>query len=160
MILVSSEDDARHIREVLDEAGADFAGLAEALSIDPATNDRGGDMGWFERDDYARAITDPAFEMKAGEISDPIEVPDGWVLLKVEGHKEPGVKPLEEVRDEVRSRITRMKMPEAREEWIKQAREEAAVQIHHDDLRASTLRLLENAPAPRSPSLLPVPPPH
>lgn len=159
MILVSSGDDARHIREVLDEPEADFAGLAKALSIDPATSDRGGDMGWFERDDYARAITDVAFEMQEGEISDPIEVPDGWVLLKVEGHGEPGVRPLEDVREEIRSRITRMKTPEARERWIKHARNDAAVQIHDEDLRASTLEMLENAPPPRSPSLLPVPPP-
>lgn len=159
MILLSSETDAQHIREALDEEGADFAGLAEALSIEPGTADEGGDMGWFERDDYARAITDVAFEMEAGEISDPIEVPDGWVLLKVEARAEADHQPLEEVRDEVRARIMRMKLPSARDEWVRDARAEAAVEIHDRELREATLRMLENAPPPQSPSLLPVPPP-
>lgn len=159
MILVSSESDARHIREALDEPGADFAGLASALSIDPATKDRGGDMGWFERDDYARAITDVAFEMEEGEISDPIEVPDGWVLLKVEGHKEAGHPPFDEIADQVRARIVRLKLPTAREDWIGQAREQAAITIHDEGLRAATLELLKHAPPPQRPTLLPIPPP-
>lgn len=159
MILVSSETDARHLRDALDEPGADFAGLASALSIDPGTRDEGGDMGWFQRDDFARAITDVAFEMEAGEISDPIEVPDGWVLLKVEGHAEAGHRALEEIEDELRARITRMKLPVAREEWISAARAEAAVTINDRELREATLEMLADAPAPQSPSLLPVPPP-
>ncbi len=159
MILLSSETDAQHIRDALSEPEADFAGLAEALSIDPGTKDEGGDMGWFERDDYARAITDVAFEMEEGEISDPIEVPDGWALLRVEGHREAGHRPLEEVRDEIVARIARMKLSSAREAWIAEAREEAAVKINDPELRDVTLRMLEGAPPPQAPSLLPVPPP-
>ncbi len=159
MILVSSEADAQSIRDALDDPAADFAGLATALSIDPATNESGGDMGWFERDDYARAITDVAFRMKDGQISDPIEVPDGWVLLQVAGHQPPGYRPLEEVRDEVRARIVRMKLPSAREDWVRRAREGAAVRINDLSLREATLQLLKNAPPPQRPTLLPVPPP-
>jgi foldase protein PrsA len=159
MILVSSEDDARSLADALKEPEADFAGLAGALSIDPATSENGGDMGWIERDDYARAITDAAFAMAAGEISPPIEVPDGWVLLKVEGHEGAGHRPLEEVREEVQARIVRMKLPTAREEWVRRARSEAAVTISDEGLREATMELLKHMPPPQRPSLLPVPPP-
>lgn len=159
MILVHNELDAVNLRDVLAQPGASFEGLARTVSIDPATKDEGGDMGWFERDDYARAITDVAFEMEEGELSQPIEVPDGWVLLKVEGHRGAGYRPLDDVREEIRARITRMKLPEARKEWIARARKAAAVQIHDAELREATMMLLENAPAPMSPSLLPVAPP-
>ncbi len=77
MILLGSEEDARSLADALKEPGADFAGLATALSIDPATRENGGDMGWIERDDYARAITDAAFAMSEGELSAPIQVPAG-----------------------------------------------------------------------------------
>ncbi len=157
MILVSSEADAQSIRDALDDPEADFAGLASALSIDPATNESGGDMGWFERDDYARAITDVAFKMKDGALSDPIEVPDGWVLLKVAGHEGAGHRALAEVRDEVQARIVRLKLPSAREEWVRQARAEAAIRINDDGLREATTQLLQHAPSPRRPTLLPVP---
>ena len=159
MILVSTEADAQSIRDALDDPQADFAGLANALSIDPATNEAGGDMGWFERDDYARAITDVAFKMEDGTFSDPIEVPDGWVLLQVEAHEGAGYRPLAEARDEVQARIVRLKLPSAREEWIRQARAEGAIQINDDSLREATTELLQHAPPPQRPTLLPVPPP-
>jgi foldase protein PrsA len=157
MILVSTRANAETIAEALD-AGGDFAGLAGALSIDPATKEQGGDMGWFEREDYADEITDRAFEMQDGEVSEPFEVPDGWVILQVEGHREPGVRPLEEVRDAVRARIVRAKLPGARKDWIKQARLEATLRITNEELREETLRALEDAPPPGPVTLMPVPP--
>ncbi|MFO8080192.1 MAG: hypothetical protein R6V07_07805, partial [Armatimonadota bacterium] len=70
-----------------------------------------------------------------------------------------GHEPLEQVRDEIRARITRMKLPTARDSWIRNAREEAVVRIRDRELRETTLQMLEDAPPPQSPSLLPVPPP-
>ena len=158
MMLLGSKADAQAILETLNQGG-DFAGLATALSLDPATKDRGGEMGWFEREDYARPIADAAFALQPGELSGPIEAPDGWVILQVEERKDAGYRPLEEVRDEVRGRIDRAKLPSAREDWILAARERATVRITDHDLRAATRRLLEHAPAPQPVSLLPVPPP-
>ncbi|MGC9320342.1 MAG: foldase protein PrsA [Armatimonadota bacterium] len=158
MIMLNSESDAEAVLDTLD-VGGDFAGLAKALSIDPATAEEGGDMGWFEREDYAEAITDAAFAAETGEVVGPIEAPDGWVLLKVEGHKPAGHKSLEEVREEIIGRIRRAKLPSARAEWMRQAREEATIEIRDDELRAETRRLLEQAPPPQPVTLLPVPRP-
>ncbi len=158
MIMVQSENDARELLEVL-KVGGDFAGLAKALSMDPATKDSGGDMGWFERDDYAEPIVNAAFGMEPGAISEPIEAPDGWVILRVEGRKPPGHRPLDEVRDEVHARVVRAKLASAREDWIRQARDEATVRIPDRELREETRRLLESAPPPEPVTLLPVPPP-
>ena len=158
MILLSTRENAETIAEAL-EAGGDFAGLAGALSIDPATKDEGGEMGWFERRDYAEAITNRAFAMEPGEISEPFEAPDGWVILKVEGHEEAGLRSLEEVRDEVRARIVRAKLHSARNEWIVQARTQAALRISDDRLRETTLSMLEDAPPPGPVTLMPMPAP-
>lgn len=158
MILLGDEASARAILESL-QAGGDFAGLAKAVSEDPATADEGGDMGWFEREDYAEPIAEAAFAAEPGATVGPIEAPDGWVILRVEDRAEPGYQPLEEVREEVRSRIERAKLPSARETWIRQAREAATIRITDDDLRAQTRKLLEHAPPPEPVTLLPVPPP-
>lgn len=157
MILVGSKADAEAVLETL-KLGGDFAGLARALSLDPATRDRGGDMGWFEREDYAAPIAQAAFSLQPGELSEPIEAPDGWVIVQVEDRKPAGYRPLEEVRDEVRGRIERAKLPSAREEWIRKARAEATIRINDAELREATIRLLENAPPPEPVTLLPVPP--
>ena len=156
MILVATEDNAVTIAEAL-EAGGDFAGLATALSIDPASKEEGGEMGWFERQDYAEVISTRAFEMQPGETSEPFEAPDGWVILHVEGRDEAGLRPLEEVHSEVRGRIMRAKVPLARGEWITAARTEAALRITDSELREATLSLLEDAPPPGPVTLMPAP---
>ncbi len=158
MMLLGSEADAQAVLGTLKQGG-DFAGLASALSLDPATRDRGGEMGWFEREDYAQPIADAAFALQPGELSGPIDAPDGWVIVQVEDRRDAGYRPLEEVRDEVRGRIDRAKLPSAREEWIAAARARATVRIGDPDLRDATRRMLEHAPAPQPVSLLPVPPP-
>jgi len=157
MILLGSKADAEAVLETL-KLGGDFAGLAGALSIDPATKDRGGDMGWFERKDYAQPIADAAFALQPGETSGAIEAPDGWAIVRVEERRGAGHRPFEEVREEIRGRIERVKLPLAREEWIRQARAEATVRIVDPELRAATEALLEHAPPPQPVSMLPVPP--
>ncbi len=156
MMLFGTRDDAQAVRDTLD-AGGDFEGLASALSTDPGTKDKGGDMGWFERDDYAREISDVAFALKEGIVSDVTEAPDGWVIIKVEGRQPAGQRPLEEVREELLARIRSAKLPFAREGWIRQARADAAITIADSSLREATLELLIHAPAPQPVSLMPVP---
>lgn len=156
MMLFPTREDAEAVRETL-MAGGDFAGLAQALSSDPATRDKGGDMGAFERGDYASAITDVAFALKPGEISEVFQAPDGWVILKVEERLPAARQPLEEVRDRVLAQIRRAKLPDARESWMRHARAQAAITISDEQLRAATLQLLEQAPAPAPVSLLPIP---
>ncbi|MGD9494732.1 MAG: peptidyl-prolyl cis-trans isomerase [Armatimonadota bacterium] len=158
MMLLGSESDAQTVLEAL-KAGGDFAGLAQALSLDPATREKGGEMGWFEREDYAQPISDAAFALQPGQISGPIQVPDGWVIVQVQERKPAGYRELEEVREEVRGRIERAKLPYAREEWIRRAREQATVQILDEALRETTESLLQHAPPPEPVTLLPVPPP-
>ncbi len=157
LILLGSRADAEAVLETL-QLGGDFAGLASALSIDPATRDKGGDMGWFEREDYAPPIAEAAFALPPGETSGVIEVPDGWAIVRVEERREAGYRPLEEVREEIRGRIERAKLPPARAEWIRRARAEATVRITDPELRAATEAMLKYAPPPQPVSLLPVPP--
>ena len=66
------------------EAGADFAELAEAVSDDPGSAAKGGDLGTFARDRMVPAFADAAFALEAGEISEPVQTRFGWHLIKVE----------------------------------------------------------------------------
>ncbi len=155
MILVSSRADADTVYETLQQPGSDFAGLAKALSMDPSTKDQGGDMGYFEREDYAKEIADVAFSLEVGQLSKVFKAPDGYCILKVEDRKPAGIKPLAEVAKQIRARIAIAKQPSARRDWIAKARQEAAIAIEDDELREATIELLKQAPAPRPVSLMP-----
>ena len=64
----------------------DFAKVAKENS-DGQSAQNGGDLGWSTKDQLIQAVADKAFSMKTGEISEPIESPLGFHVLKLEEKK-------------------------------------------------------------------------
>lgn len=63
-------------------AGADFAELARAHSINAEAAARGGQFAIFERGAHDTLLKAQAFELAEGALSPPIASPLGWHLLK------------------------------------------------------------------------------
>ena len=89
------------------QAGEDFAVLASQLSEDPVSAQQGGDLGFFKRGEMVKPFEETAFELKPGVVSDPVRTDFGYHLIKVEEVQEAGYEPLEVVRAELRTRLTR-----------------------------------------------------
>lgn len=68
--------------------GAEFDKLAEKYSEDGASKAKGGDIGFFTRDRIIPEISNLAFNMKAGEISQPIKTNLGYHIIKVNEKKD------------------------------------------------------------------------
>ena len=81
--------------------GGDFAALAKQHSDDPGSAAKGGDLGFFPRGRMTPAFESAAFALEPGKLSDLVETPFGFHIIKVEEHREGGPKPLDEVHDEV-----------------------------------------------------------
>jgi peptidyl-prolyl cis-trans isomerase C len=64
------------------EKGGDFAALAKEFSQDPSAG-QGGDLGFIKRGEMAKSFDDAAFSLKPGEVSDIVETPFGFHLIKV-----------------------------------------------------------------------------
>jgi len=64
--------------------GEDFSALAQDLSADPSTADKGGDLGFLRKGEMLLALENVAFSLKSGEVSDPVRTPLGWHIVKVE----------------------------------------------------------------------------
>lgn len=109
----AGEKDGAEARRLADEIaaklkkGGDFASLARRHSQDEATKKQGGDLGYKESRELPKAFSDKAFAMREGEISDVIEAPAGCYIVKVEGFREAGTKPLDEVRQNIKSALER-----------------------------------------------------
>ncbi len=76
----------KDIRKQVDE-GRDFAEVAKIYSEEPGAADRGGDLGWFGRNQMVKEFEEPCFGAKAGEIVGPIETQFGYHIIKVEETK-------------------------------------------------------------------------
>jgi len=147
MILTEVRQNAEALKEALD-SGGDFAGLARQFSADPATRDQGGDMGYFERDDYAEEISEVAFSLEPGQTSEVFEVPDGFCILKVEDRRPAAVKSLEDVRDQIIARLKHKQRDKARGQWLIEERKQARMVIADPRLRELVEDLAEFAPPP------------
>ena len=86
------------IKKQIDE-GADFSELATANSDDVGSAAQGGDLGYFGRGRMIPAFEEVAFTLGTGEVSDIVETTFGYHLIKVTGHRDAGVVPLEEVKE-------------------------------------------------------------
>jgi peptidyl-prolyl cis-trans isomerase SurA len=64
-------------------AREDFEQLARRHSED-GTRERGGDLGFFRRNDMVREFANVAFSMRPGEVSAPVRTQFGWHIIKVE----------------------------------------------------------------------------
>ncbi len=64
-------------------AGEDFASLAKKFSEDPGSGAQGGDLGFFRRGELAPEYEAMAFNLRPGEIGDPVETMFGFHLIQL-----------------------------------------------------------------------------
>ena len=64
--------------------GTDFAAVAKRFSADTASREQGGELGWFRRGVMFKQFEDVAFRLRPGEISDVVETPFGFHIIKLE----------------------------------------------------------------------------
>ena len=86
------------------EQGADFASLAKKKSQGPSA-EKGGSLGWIKKGEMVQSFEKAAFDLDSGEVSDPVKTQYGFHLIKVEDKRKKGVRPLKEVRDQVRQKV-------------------------------------------------------
>ena len=97
--------------------GADFGELAHKYSDDVSRNN-GGDLGWFEPQDIMDQILAAVKNVKPGDVSQVVQTSHGFHILKVEAHEVPGVRPLSEVKDDIRERLVDEKAKAETQQWV------------------------------------------
>lgn len=75
-------------------AGEDFATLARRHSQDPATQENGGDLGFFSRGAMLEAFERAAFALRPGELGELVRTEVGYHILQVTDHHPAVSQPL------------------------------------------------------------------
>ena len=76
-ILVESEELAKELLDQINQ-GADFSELAIVNSKDTSSNEKGGDLGFFEKDLMGAEFDEAAFAMNVGEVSEIVSTDYGY----------------------------------------------------------------------------------
>ncbi len=120
-------------QEALDELadGADFADVAKKRSDGP-TKANGGLWDWMRggslEDENVEATL---FEIPVGEVSGLLEGGKGWQVVKVLDRRPAGVKPFEELQDEIRQKVEQEARREASQKMLVELREGALVESEY-----------------------------
>jgi peptidyl-prolyl cis-trans isomerase C len=119
-ILVETE--AKAVAEEL-KKGADFADLAKKKSKDPGASD-GGDLGFFTKEQMVPEFSAVAFTLEPGKTSDPVKSQFGWHVIKVEEKRNRKAPPIDQVKGQIETYVTR----KAQADYVGKLREAAKVE--------------------------------
>ena len=118
---------AQEIRAKL-AAGAEFGRMAQMYSEDNTQAD--GDWGWIDRKTLNEQLTQKAFALRAGEISDVVELGNSYYIMMVEARKNASVKSIGEVRDEIEQNLMNVERNKALQRWLDTLRQNAYIKIY------------------------------
>jgi peptidyl-prolyl cis-trans isomerase C len=105
-ILVEKEDEAKAALARV-RGGEDFAKVAAELSRDSGSGKDGGDLGYFAKDRMVPQFGAMAFQLKVGDISEPVQTQFGWHVIKVEDKRTKPLPKFEDVKGEIETYLVR-----------------------------------------------------
>lgn len=103
-LVVSTEEAAVAAKSRID-AGEEFSAVASEISLDAATAAEGGSLGIMSADMLDPAFAEPAFSADVGVAFGPVRTDLGWYLGVVDEVFPPRTPTLDEIRDQLRTRI-------------------------------------------------------
>ncbi len=109
--------------------GADFDALAKKHSEGP-TKARGGDLGYFTKNQMVPPFADAAFSTPKGKVTGLVRTMFGFHIIKVEDKKDAGVQPFEEVKERVRQQLLGGKQQAAFASHLKKLKEKAKIIVY------------------------------
>lgn len=122
------EEVARKLMERA-QAGEDFGKLAREHSQDPATRGDDGDLGYFGKGMLPKAIEEMVFSMRIGEIRGPVRADRGFHVIKLVDRKAQDVKPLADVREEIRNQLRQREMERQTKGYLGELRKKTLVEV-------------------------------
>jgi len=111
--------------------GRDFAALAREYSEGPSA-ERDGLLGTFRTGELLPGFEEAVAGLQPGDISDLVRTQVGWHIIRLESRKAGGHQPFEEVREELRSELSRTKTEKKYMEWLESLRQQSYIKILYE----------------------------
>jgi peptidyl-prolyl cis-trans isomerase SurA len=108
--------------------GEKFEDMAQANS-DSATAQQGGDIGAYEKGKLRADIEKAVWDQPRGFVTDPINIGNGFLILKVEDHPKAGLASFEEAENDIRAKLFQPRMQPEMRKFLTQLRVDAFLEI-------------------------------
>ncbi|MGH8713505.1 MAG: peptidylprolyl isomerase [Casimicrobiaceae bacterium] len=113
------------------DGGADFAELAK-LNSEDASAAKGGDLGWLSPGDTVPEFEQAMDKLALHQVSAPVRTTFGWHLIEALERRRQDVTADRE-RNEAQLAIRQRKADEAFQDWVREVRDKAFVELRLDD---------------------------
>jgi len=142
-------------KDLVDRArrGERFAELAQTNSDSPTAKD-GGALDPYKKGELAPAIEAAVWDKERGAVTDPIKIPSGLLILRVDEHHKAGLAEFEEVEQEIQNRILDSRRQAALRAYLTKLRDISFLEIkagYEDSAAAPSKDTTWNDPAQLKP---------
>ncbi len=127
-ILLKDEKTADQVLARL-KKGEDFAKLARENSTCPSKS-RGGELGFFTRQQMVKEFSDAAFALQPGEISPVVKTQFGYHIIQVEEVKKGRQQSFAEVKEQLREKIAAEKKNKYFNDYVAALKKQIKVQTY------------------------------
>jgi peptidyl-prolyl cis-trans isomerase C len=111
------------------KAGKDFAELAKQHSQDPGSAVQGGDLGFFQQGQMVGAFERAAFALKPGEVSDIVETPFGFHIIKMAEKEAARTVPIDEVKPKIEEFLQNQQRQQKTQAFIESLKSKGKVEV-------------------------------
>ena len=118
------------IKRLLAVKGADFAAVAMAHTDEKEAVARGGEIGWLAEAQLVPGLRPVVSALAKGAIAEPVQLDDGWHVVRVLETKEPSTRPLSEVREALVARLRADRSQANRQAYLARLLEQAPPAIN------------------------------
>lgn len=109
--------------------GEDFSKLASELSEEPGAKQRGGDLGFFSKQQMVPEFATAAFSQQVGTVSQtPIKTKYGYHVIKVTDKKAAGTIPFAEAKQNIIAYLQNQKRRAAFKNFMQELRQKAKIE--------------------------------
>lgn len=111
------------------KGGADFAKVARESSQDPASAAKGGDLGYFGKGEMDETFEKEVFALTPGKLSDVVETPYGFHIIKVTDRRAAGQESLDEVKDRISAALVKRERQQRQADFVAELRKKAKIEL-------------------------------
>ena len=131
-VMDANRKKAEELLAKVKKAPKTFAKVAKENSQDTASAVRGGDLGFFGKEEMVEPFAEKAFSMKPNTISDIVETPYGYHIIMVTDRSEAGTNTFEETKKDIISYLESMDKVEILKNKVEELRKDAKIEYFDD----------------------------
>jgi len=109
--------------------GEDFSALAKEFSEDPGSGAKGGDLGFFAKQQMVAPFAEAAFALKPNEVSPVVETRFGYHIIKLHERKDASNRSLDEMKEQISGYLQAQALDQAVQARVQELKADAKIDV-------------------------------